>query len=233
MGQSFPLTHPNESLCERQSVTLQEAKLLVMADVTNVAESSASGLRYKFISYAELVKALRSSMIVHGVTVRPTAVHSVDTDIYETSRGARMQNVSGIFCFEFSYGEDTEAVQVLAQAADSGDKAASKAQTQAMKYALRQFFLIETDEDDPDYQNHERASTRLNKLQDKLGDAETVDEVKDLMKLAFDPDFVAFTPSQQGKLRSIFSERIEELEAKTTSSRRTDKPEETESGGDS
>ena len=59
------------------------------------------------------------------------------------------------------------------------------------------------------------------------GDGEKL--VKDLMKLAFDPDFVAFTPSQQGKLRSIFSERIEELEAKTTSSRRTDKPEETES----
>ena len=43
-----------------------------------------------------------------------------------------------------------EDIQVLGEGSDSLDKAANKAMTVAYKYALRQAFLIETGDDDPD-----------------------------------------------------------------------------------
>ena len=60
------------------------------------------------------------------------------------------------FCVEHVESGEQAFVEVFAEASDQGDKRASKAMTLAKKYALREFFLIETG-DDPDAQVSKRA----------------------------------------------------------------------------
>lgn len=130
---------------------VQAAKLAVMEDVGYCQKKRAPNLNYTFAGEAALIKALRPFMILHGLTFTPTAVEILESSEYETSKGGTMRLVRTRQTFRLHHAaSDTfEDIAVLGEAADSGDKALPKTQTCAMKYALRQTFLIETG-DDPD-----------------------------------------------------------------------------------
>jgi hypothetical protein len=123
----------------------------VMGEVGYVQKTKTNGLNYSFASEADLIKALRPVMIEHGITFYPSGVQIVANEAYETSNGKLMNRVIGMFTFTFTHAPSGTSLQVtvLGEGADVGDKASNKAMTGALKYALRQTFVIETG-DDPD-----------------------------------------------------------------------------------
>jgi len=143
-------------------LTLHEARLQVMAEVPYIRKSRSGGLNYTFMSEAELISAMHPAMRKAGLTVSPLDVAVVSESEYRTARtDTRMAHVRAVVTYRFvaGGGSEHEDVRVLAEAADSGDKSSSKLMTMAMKYALRQFFLIETG-DDPDTVAHQRSNQR-------------------------------------------------------------------------
>ena len=126
-----------------------------------------------------MIAQLRPSMVTHGVVMYPVKSDVYETESYTTEKGSRVSIVLGtrVFRFEHVHSGDYTDVEVFAEASDRGDKRASKAMTLAKKYALREFFLIETG-DDPDAEvtprstsNEDifmRASAAINKAGDWL-----------------------------------------------------------------
>lgn len=137
--------------------TLAAAQLAVMEAVPYLQKRKGPGLNYTFAGEADLLAKLRPEMIRHGISIAPVGVHHVESERYTTSKGSAQVLIVGVFTFRFSHRDSKGFldVQVFGEAADSGDKRAAKAQTIAYKYALRQFFAIETG-DDPDADQKKR-----------------------------------------------------------------------------
>lgn len=129
--------------------SLTEAKLAIMAEVGYCLKTKSAGLNYTYASEAELIAALRPAMIEHGVTLHPVGQKLVESYKYETKRGSQMFVVRIESTYKLNHSSGSEEIQVFGEGADMGDKALPKAMTCAMKYAIRQAFLIETG-DDPD-----------------------------------------------------------------------------------
>lgn len=116
----------------------------VMAQVGYVLKEGKvefKATRYKYAGEADIIRALRPVMVAEGLSMFPVgaSVHSVNNKMVTASCSYMLAHTSGGFLL----------LEVLGQGQDSGDKAAPKAMTGALKYALRQAFLIETG-DDPD-----------------------------------------------------------------------------------
>lgn len=138
--------------------TILGAKLAVMEDVPYLKKRSSANLNYTFAGESDLIAKLRPSMIQHGIGVSCENIRDQVAQEYSTAKGSRMLLRSGVFSFKFTHTSGQfETQEVFAEAADSGDKAGGKMQTMALKYALRQFFMIETG-DDPDEVVAERDS---------------------------------------------------------------------------
>lgn len=188
---------------------LQEATLKVMGAVLYIQKQSSPGLSYKFASESALIQALRPAMVEHGITVSVAVRPEFSTREYETSRGAKMIEFVGTVCFRFTCEGEYEDHWVLAQAADSGDKAAGKWMTSAQKYALRQFFLIETG-DDPDEFVHERNeanSEAVTKALSAINSAKTLDDLSSLESRFINAVDKTFSPNQVARLQNTLETR--------------------------
>lgn len=116
--------------------------------------------KYSFAGEVDLIKALRPVMIKHGVLMLVKEIKDVEVDKvsnqkydYKAKQLITTTNilVTANYTFEFIHVDSDQRMicSALGQGADSLDKAAYKAATGALKYALRQSFIIETG-DDPD-----------------------------------------------------------------------------------
>lgn len=123
----------------------------VMKEVGYVQKGSSPNLRYTFAGEADLIAALRPSMVAHGILVYPLKYENLVIERYTTDKGSSMINARLVATFRFVHApsETFVDVQSCGEGADSGDKSINKAMTDAYKYALRQTFEIETG-DDPD-----------------------------------------------------------------------------------
>ena len=167
------MTQTTGSIARTIHETLQEAKLAVMRDVHYIQKSSSPNLKYTFASEAELVKRLRDAMIEHGITMAPVEGKHISTDVSETKTGGKMRTgiIERTFRFSHVDSEDTNDVHVFGEAGDMGDKMMGKAMTHAKKYALREYFLVETG-DDPDEQVYEMEGKRkMNDLYQRASQA--------------------------------------------------------------
>jgi len=188
---------------------LQAAKLKVMESVPYIQKRSSQGLSYTFAGESDLIQALRPAMVQNGITISVCGRPQCTVREYETARGAKMLEVMGTACFRFTCEGECEDHWVLAQAADSGDKAAGKWMTSAQKYALRQFFLIETG-DDPDVFVHERNEANSESVTKALGainSAKTIDELDGLESRFINAIDKAFTPNQVTRLQNTLETR--------------------------
>jgi hypothetical protein len=90
-------------------------------------------------------------MLANGLTVAPIAVTVLEQGRYQTVKGSLLNHVLIAVTWRLTHAPsgESEDCQVLGEASDAGDKSAAKALTGALKYLLRQTFLIETG-DDPD-----------------------------------------------------------------------------------
>lgn len=122
---------------------LHSAIIAVMNEVGYVQKTgdvSFGNTKYKYAGETDLLKALRPVMLKHGLRMHCYDIVPVNCQGKVLCKYRfQMVHESG----------DSIEIAALGEGADSGDKAAYKAATGALKYALRQTFLIETG-DDPD-----------------------------------------------------------------------------------
>lgn len=122
----------------------------VMADTAPVEKNGVNSQQgFKFRSIDDTVHSVRKALVKHGVAVVPS---TMDTQLstYQTKSGMVM-NVATVTVDYTFFAEDGSSVTatMVGQAADSGDKAVSKALSMAFKYLCFQTFLCGTD-GDPD-----------------------------------------------------------------------------------
>jgi|TARA_A100001037_G_scaffold102785_1_gene93542 hypothetical protein len=198
--------------------SLSAAQLAVMKDVGYVQKKGKVGTGkygYTYAGEAELIAQLRPSMIEHGIVMYPVGSEIHSTEGYTTNNGNRASLFLGVrdFAFEHVDSGEIRIVKVFSEASDGGDKRAAKAMTLAKKYALREFFLIETG-DDPDavIQSRDkdnsyyvgRAVTALSKCSNK-------EELDEMMEKIQSYDSAKFSDDQLEDLSSVYKTKLQEI----------------------
>lgn len=135
---------------EAREASIYERMAYVAAEVEAVAKRKrdGAGVPYPFRGIDDIMQALKEPMGTAELFVAPTVLEHTRTE-YQSSGGTPMQRSLMSVRFTF-YAPDGSLVNLVTvgEAADSSDKAANKAMTAALKYALLQAFLIPTAESD-------------------------------------------------------------------------------------
>lgn len=141
--------------------TVQEAITQVMAEVGAVGKGERNQQQnFNFRGIDATVNALSPAMRRHGVTVRPSQVHNVTYEAFQSKSGGRLTSCRVIVSYTFRGPDGDELVStVAAESMDSGDKGTAKAMSVAFRIALLQTFALPTQETDPDHEVYETVST--------------------------------------------------------------------------
>ena len=197
--------------------SLRAAQLAVMKDIGYVQKKGKVGsgnYGYTYAGEKELINELRPVMLKHGIVMYPDTCEVVKTEDYTTGKGHRMSLFLGKrrFVFEHVESGDQAYVEVFAEAADQGDKRASKAMTLAKKYALREFFLIETG-DDPDAHVSARSAKMgmFDKAKNALQSCMTLDDLTTKWDAINGYKEAEWTGAQVQELVSLHKELSEKL----------------------
>lgn len=145
---------------ENPKPTVFEAWNRVMRDVQAVRKDSYnSGQKFNFRGIDAVMNAVGPALREHGVTVVPLA-RSNEVERYTTKNGGQMANRTVEMAFRV-YGPagDSFMGTAFGEAADSGDKAMTKAESVALRTFLLQSLMIPTDDPDPDAESHERVAS--------------------------------------------------------------------------
>jgi hypothetical protein len=136
------------------SLAFLRAKLQVWEECPYLLKKEGKGLKYTFASEADLIALVRPALIRAGILITPVRSEVVEDGEFKTSGGSVMRRVLVKQVYRFTHVGSGwyEDVEMHGEGADIGDKAANKAMTDAMKYAVRQWAMIETG-DDPDKQS--------------------------------------------------------------------------------
>lgn len=146
--------------------TIHEAIIEVMGRVGYVHKTKAKdgGLKYSYAGESALIEALRPAMRDSGISFHCANISNHRREVVrqeKTNGNAKYEAISyfttGLFEFVFTHSPSNTSIKVVAlgEGYDSLDKGAYKAMTGALKYALRQTFIIETGDDPDKYQGEE------------------------------------------------------------------------------
>ena len=130
-----------------------EAFIGIMSEVGYVQKTGVNKAQnYKYAGEAQLIETLRPVMLKHGVFCVPGEAEVCKSDCVVTGAvGSEKKTYRTVIRYTFVYTHASSGthlqVQAIGEGVDTGDKAAYKAATGALKYALRQAFLIETGDD--------------------------------------------------------------------------------------
>ena len=115
------------------------------------ADARNDHFKYSYLSDEAVLGHVRGSMAANGLMLIPgTVEHSTQNSIITTVTSYTLAHTSG----------EWMRVQVVAQGQDKADKGPYKAATGALKYALRQVFLIPTGDDPEKAAQAERESRK-------------------------------------------------------------------------
>ena len=118
--------------------------------------------------------------------------------------------LSASFTLTHTTSDTSIRVAAIGEGMDSGDKGFPKAQTNALKYALRQSFLIETGDDPDKYASTEdggvvqpfrttRERTALwKKIKEEIEMAESIDAINDIVNGTRKADLIKIKESDMG-----------------------------------
>lgn len=122
----------------------------VMADTVPVEKNGFNQQQgFKFRSIDDTVASVRRALVKHNVAILPDVV-SVERWTYQTAKGSTMNVADVLVAYTFVAEDGSSVITTMTgQAADSGDKAVSKALSMCFKYLCFQTFLCGTD-GDPD-----------------------------------------------------------------------------------
>lgn len=129
-----------------------------VSPIAKLGRNSAQGFNFRGID--QVYDALHGPLADAGVLVVPE-IMSIERSEVATRNGGTMNHVVVTVKYHFVGPAGDEVIAVVAgEAADSGDKAISKAMSMAFKYAAFQVFAIPLGEKDADEQTHEFAGQR-------------------------------------------------------------------------
>lgn len=133
---------------ERASaVEFEKAILMVMAEVDYAQKTVEvkQGSGYMAAGERDIIRALRPSMVKNGLSLRPEVTEVVKDEIFKGKSGP-MNRVMVRVTWRVVHAPSgySATIQTPGEGIDSGDKGTAKAMTNALKYALRQLFILET-----------------------------------------------------------------------------------------
>src|SRR5262245_12750067 len=101
---------------------------------------------FKFVQVGDAARVIRKALAEKNVSMIPTSIEVVGESEHPTSSGKMMTTLTVRTTWTLTDGEsgETAVIQSMGSGADMGDKAAPKAQSNAMKYALLMGFLLST-----------------------------------------------------------------------------------------
>lgn len=140
-------------------MNVHQAFAAAMAEVTVIAKKDRNEQqRFMFRGIDAVLDEVGPALRRHGVFIVPTA-KSMATETYSTKSGTTMRNVTVTMKYTVRGPEgDSFTGSAFGEAADSGDKAVTKAQSVAYRTFLLQSMAVPTGEPDPDASSHERAA---------------------------------------------------------------------------
>jgi hypothetical protein len=156
------------------NANVTEAILAVMRQVGYVQKEHTAGLNYSYAGEAALIRAIRPAMVQEGLIAHVLDLtKEVGTVMIGKDGGRPMSRAIVLATVRFLHAPSGTHldVQAAGEGMDTGDKALNKAMTGALKYALRQTFLIETG-DDPDKERPENKPTKAKPAEHKVGPTE-------------------------------------------------------------
>lgn len=144
----------------------------VMAEAERIPKNGTAPAQmggFKFVQSGDAADFIRKALGTRGVSMLPTAVEVVERREYATKSGALMTEITVRQTWTLTDGEsgETATIQSIGSGADTGDKAAPKAMTSAMKYAHLTGFMLSTGDDVEQHDTSDR--------QAPVPDEETVD----------------------------------------------------------
>jgi hypothetical protein len=147
---------------EAQHPTVHQAWSKVMAAVQAIGKNERNTDQgFNFRGIDATINAVGPELRAQQVIVVPYASEIVADERYTTKKGTAMRGVTVRVNFRvFGPGGDHFQGQALGEAADSGDKAISKAHSVAYRTFLLQSLCIPTNEPDPDSESHERSDEK-------------------------------------------------------------------------
>ena len=135
----------------------------IMGDIGHIAKDQVNSFRrYKFRGIDEVYDCVGPALAKYGVHILPIIQEHAVTDVTITTKDGPKAACRVILKVAYRFtapdGSFVEAV-TIGEALDTGDKAANKAMSSAMKYAVWQTFCIPTKGAQGDVENdsHERA----------------------------------------------------------------------------
>lgn len=134
----------------------------VMAEAERIPKNGTAPAAmggFKFVQVGDAADAIRKALGDRGVSMLPSAVEVVGEAEHQTSNNKTMTTLTVRTTWTLVDGGtgETAVIQSLGSGADTGDKAAPKAQSNAMKYALLMGFLLSTGDDPEQHDTSDRA----------------------------------------------------------------------------
>jgi hypothetical protein len=154
-----------------QPVKLAAKIAQVMEAVGYVAKTGTNSAQgYKFVQASAVADKVREQLVKFNVSMTPTQIDVISEGLTPSGKQALL---TLRFTWTLTDGESGETVsfQSVGTGADSGDKAAYKAATGALKYALLTAFLIPTGDDPEADLSTDRVGEAAKKI---FGDTEKV-----------------------------------------------------------
>lgn len=137
---------------------MAEKMLRVMNAVSKLTYDSTNlEVGYKYVSAAKVNAAVNRALVENGIfVVADTEIHDIHPVGIEHFATVK---VTLVLCDTDS--DDDVRISGVGSGIDAGDKAVAKAQTMAVKYALKNTFLIADASDDPDANANTRAYSNI------------------------------------------------------------------------
>ena len=170
----------------QQQGKIHAAICKIMAEVGSVGKTRENKEQhYKFRGIADVYLACQSVMASNGVHVVPEEIVSFEEKEGVSKGGSKSFHVIQRTRFR-AYADDGSFVQIeaIGESIDFGDKAANKAASAAMKYALVQLFALPEEDPDIDTENASpdvKSEKPAQKAASKGETAKPVATVKDLL----------------------------------------------------
>ncbi|OYN81715.1 ERF family protein [Mycolicibacterium sphagni] len=152
------MDQPEVKAAPAGSPTVFEAWNAVMRDVQFISKNSRNeAQKFNFRGIDAVMNAVGPVLREHGVIVVPLGAKH-EAERYTTAKGGQMCNRVVEMGYQvFGPRGDSFTGIAYGEAADSGDKAITKAESVALRTFLLQSLMLPTDDPDPDAESHERA----------------------------------------------------------------------------
>lgn len=149
------MTEPKRSLHSKLAQVMYEAERIPK---NGTAPAAMGG--FKFVQVGDAADAIRKALAEQKISMIPTGIEVIGESEHPTSSGKMMTTLTVRTTWTLTDGDsgETTVIQSIGAGADMGDKAAPKAQSSAMKYALLMGFLLSTGDDPEQTDTSDRQS---------------------------------------------------------------------------